>query len=64
LTSQIADCLFEHLQPLGVGVSIKARHLCMESRGTCQQGHHTTTTALKGLILTDATTKIEFLGQL
>ena len=64
LTSQIADTLFEHLQPLGVGVSIKARHLCMESRGICQQGHHTVTTALKGLILNDASTKAEFLRQL
>ncbi|CAB4169025.1 FolE GTP cyclohydrolase I [uncultured Caudovirales phage] len=63
LTSQIADCLFEHLQPLGVGVSIKARHLCMESRGTCQQGHHTVTTALKGILSTDSDAKAEFLQQ-
>ena len=63
LTSQIAECLFEHLNPLGVGVSIKARHLCMESRGTCQQGHHTVTTSLKGCMLTDASAKVEFLNQ-
>ena len=62
LTSQIADCLFEKLNPLGVGVSIKARHLCMESRGTCQQGHHTITTALKGSMLTDASARAEFLA--
>lgn len=64
LTSQIADCLFEHLQPLGVGVSIKARHLCMESRGTCQQGHHTVTTALKGVILDESSARREFLDQI
>jgi GTP cyclohydrolase IA len=61
LTNQIAEALYKHLQPLGVGVSIKARHLCMESRGTCQQGHHTVTTSLKGCILTDPSAKAEFL---
>ncbi|MCZ4093566.1 GTP cyclohydrolase I [Sinorhizobium psoraleae] len=33
MTDQIADALFTHLEPKGVGVIIKARHLCMESRG-------------------------------
>src|ERR1700720_275570 len=37
LTNQVADALFEHLEPKGVGVIVQARHLCMESRGTCQQ---------------------------
>ena len=64
LTSQIADCLFEHLNPLGVGVSIKARHMCMESRGVCQQGHHTVTTALKGVMLDDSSARREFLDQI
>ena len=50
LTAQVADCLMEHLTPKGVGVVIKARHLCMESRGVCQQGHHTVTSALRGVI--------------
>lgn len=62
LTDQIADALVEHLQPLGVGVLIKARHLCMESRGVCQQGHHTITTALRGAIRDDAQARSEFLG--
>lgn len=61
LTDQIADALVEHLQPLGVGVLIKARHLCMESRGICQQGHHTVTTALRGAIKDEAQTRAEFL---
>lgn len=51
LTGQIADAIMEHLSPLGVGVLITARHLCMESRGVCQQGHHTKTSALRGAIL-------------
>lgn len=61
LTVQIADALMEHLQPLGCGVVIKARHLCMESRGICQQGHHTVTSALRGVILTEAQARTEFL---
>lgn len=61
LTDQIADALVEHLQPTGVGVLIKARHLCMESRGICQQGHHTITTALRGVIKNEPETRSEFL---
>lgn len=61
LTSQIADALHEHLQPLGVGVQLKCRHMCMESRGICQQGHHTITTALRGVIKDEAQARAEFL---
>lgn len=61
LTEQIADALVEHLQPVGVGVLVKARHMCMESRGICQQGHHTVTTALRGAIRNDAQSRSEFL---
>lgn len=60
LTCQVADALMEHLQPLGCGVVVKARHLCMESRGICQQGHHTVTSALRGIFKDDATVRSEF----
>jgi GTP cyclohydrolase I len=62
LTTQIADALNEHLKPKGVGVLIKARHMCMESRGICQQGHHTVTQALRGVILDEPATRAEFLA--
>lgn len=62
LTVNIADALDEHLQPLGVGVIIKARHLCMEARGVCQQGHHTVTSALRGVLKTDPAARAEFLS--
>lgn len=62
LTAQIADALVEHLQPLGVGVYLKARHMCMESRGVCQQGHYTVTTALRGAIKDQESTRAEFLA--
>lgn len=61
LTTQIADAIMEHLQPLGVGVVIKARHMCMESRGVCQQGHHTVTSALRGVMFEGAQ-RAEFLA--
>lgn len=61
LTSQIADALNDNLNPHGVGVIVKARHMCMESRGICQQGHHTITSALRGVIKNDENARAEFL---
>lgn len=46
-TNQIADAIMEHLQPRFVAVIAKGRHMCMESRGVCQQGHHTITQAFR-----------------
>lgn len=62
LTTQIADALDTHLQPRGVGVYVDARHLCMESRGVCQQGHSTITTALRGAMKDDPAARAEFLA--
>lgn len=44
MTRQISEALItSDLQPRFVGVYVKARHMCMESRGLCQQGHSTIT---------------------
>lgn len=61
MTVQIADSLMEHLEPLGVGVRIKARHMCMESRGVQAQGQYTVTTALRGVLFEDLAARSEFL---
>jgi GTP cyclohydrolase I len=61
LGKQVADAIMEHLDALGCGVVINARHLCMESRGICKQGSSTTTSALRGLFRTDPTVRAEFL---
>ena len=61
LTCQVADAMMDHLQPMGAAVVIKARHLCMESRGVCQQGHHTVTSALRGVFKEDPIVRAEFL---
>ncbi len=62
LTSQVSRALDVHLKPLGVGVVIKARHMCMESRGVCEQGHHTITSSLKGAMKTDPAARAEFMA--
>jgi len=61
LTGQIADAINDNLNPKGVGVIIKARHMCMESRGVRQQGHYTITSALRGDMLDDPGTRAEFI---
>lgn len=62
LTGQVADALMEHLGAKGAGVVIKARHMCMESRGVRKQGHHTVTSALRGVFKDQAATRAEFLA--
>jgi GTP cyclohydrolase I len=53
LTTQIADALIDSdLKPRGVGVMLRCRHLCMESRGVQRAGALTVTTALRGVMKT------------
>jgi GTP cyclohydrolase I len=61
ITRQVADCLNEHLQPIGVGVVIRCRHLCMESRGIQKAGTVTYTSALRGAIKDHGGARTEFL---
>jgi GTP cyclohydrolase I len=60
LTQQVADWLHEHLAPKGVGVVLVAEHLCMTLRGARATGSTTVTSALHGLLLTDARCREEF----
>lgn len=61
LTKQIAEYLQEHLDPKGVAVVLKARHLCMEMRGVKKNDAPTTTSALLGLFKADDKCRNEFL---
>jgi len=61
LTAQIANAIQTHLQPLGVGVIIQARHFCMCYRGVRQPHAWTTTSKLTGIFLEDSSTRTEFL---
>jgi GTP cyclohydrolase IA len=60
LTQQVADWLQDNLAPRGVGVVIRAEHLCMSLRGVKAQGSRTTTSALHGLLREDARSRQEF----
>lgn len=53
LTMQIAKWLWHQADPAGVGVILKARHLCMEMRGIRKMGNETVTTILLGDLKTD-----------
>ncbi|HEY7823432.1 MAG TPA: GTP cyclohydrolase I FolE [Acidimicrobiia bacterium] len=61
LTNQIADALWENLEPKGVGVLLRARHMCVESRGVQHRGCSTTTSALRGAIKDEPDARMEFL---
>jgi len=61
LTNQIADFLMEQLKPKGVAVVLEMEHLCMSMRGVMSPGHITTTSALRGIFLSDLRTREEFL---
>src|SRR5229473_6409059 len=48
LTYQVANAIEEELKPVGVGVILEARHLCMVMRGVEKQNSQTVTSAMLG----------------
>ena len=63
LTAQIADGFFMGiLNPLGVGVSIEAQHLCMAMRGARKQNTQTITNTLRGSFRDNVNTKQEWIS--
>lgn len=61
MTGQIINSFCDHLAPLGAGILVRARHMCVESRGVCQAGVETTTSAFRGVLKSDAKARTEFL---
>ncbi len=59
LTSQIADCIYDTLNPMGVGVVIQAEHMCMTMRGIKKPGSITVTSAVRGIFETRSQTRAE-----
>ena len=59
LTAQVADTLMARLDPLGVMVVIEAEHLCMSMRGVRKPGSITVTSAVRGTLATNPTTRAE-----
>ena len=64
LTSQVADALVDRLDPSGVLVVIECEHLCMAMRGIRKPGSVTTTSAVRGIMRSNASTRAEALGLL
>lgn len=62
LTKQVADTLTEMLNPLGVGVVIKAEHMCMKARGVEKQNCEISTSSFTGLFKKNLNTRAEFLN--
>lgn len=59
LTQQIAQTLFDSLEPLGVMVVIEAEHTCMTLRGVKKPGAMTITSAVLGGFRRDPRTRAE-----
>lgn len=62
LTTQIAQSIQEAIQPLGVGVVVEARHLCMMMRGVEKQHSMAVTSHMLGAFRNNMQTREEFLS--
>jgi GTP cyclohydrolase I len=62
LTNQIAEAIQNAIKPLGVGVVIEARHLCMMMRGVEKQHSSAVTSAMLGAFRASKRTRDEFLS--
>ena len=62
ITQQVADFLEKELEPQGVAVVIKAKHMCMEMRGVKKHGTWTTTSKMTGTFRNDNKARNEFLN--
>jgi len=62
LTQQIAQTLYDVLQPDGVAVVIEARHMCMMMRGVEKQNSLATTSTMLGIFQKEQKTRAEFLN--
>ena len=62
LTAQIADTIWEHLQPKAVAVIIEATHACMTARGVNTPGVVMTTSRMMGTFREDERSRREVLA--
>jgi len=59
LTTEVAEVIMDTMDPIGIAVVIEAEHLCMTMRGIKKPGSKTVTSAVRGIIKTDARTRSE-----
>src|SRR5438874_2301468 len=62
LTAEVAQCIWDHLQPHGVAVVIDAQHGCMTGRGVRTPGVGMITSRMMGTFLTDERSRKEVLS--
>lgn len=64
MTDQIASAIEDVLHPLGVAVTITAKHFCMVTRGVKKQNSEMTTTSLRGAFKENPETRAEFFSRI
>ncbi len=62
LTAEVADCIQQHLDPVGVAVIIEATHACMSARGVMTNGVVMTTSRMMGVFRDDDRSRKEVLA--
>ena len=62
LTAQVADCIWENLEPKGLAVVIEASHACMTARGVNTPGVMMITSRVMGLFREDNRSRREVLS--
>jgi GTP cyclohydrolase I len=62
LTQEVAQCIQDLLDPLGVGVIAEAQHFCMMMRGVEKQHSGTVTSTMLGAFRKNKETRDEFLS--
>lgn len=62
LTAEVANCIWDKLQPVGVAVVIEATHACMTARGVNTPGVTMTTSRMMGVFRDDEKSRREVLA--
>ena len=62
LTAEVAQCIWDNLQPHGVAVVIEASHACMTARGVRTPGVNMVTSRLLGSFLENSSSRKEVLS--
>lgn len=62
LTAEVAECIWDHLEPRGVAVVIDASHACMTARGVRTPGVGMVTSRMMGCFLEDQRSRKEVLS--
>lgn len=62
LTQQVLNVLVKNLKPIGAGIVIRAKHLCISSRGAKKQLSMLKTDSFHGTFLEDGPARQEFLS--